>query len=1030
MAIAIYNASAGSGKTHALTRQYLQWLLEETPSQQFRSLLAVTFTNKAAEEMKSRILKNLHELALGENTDLANDLTNKLAATPEQLRKRAIRLQTAILHDYSHFSVSTIDKFFQKILRAFMHEAGLLPGFSIELDNDRLIDESIERLLQQAVDNPQLKSWISKRVEERMEEGRNWDIRHELKKTGKEIFKENFQRLALEFQQYLKNKTLLADYVKELNAIVEHFKGQLTDCSREALALLQQYGLSAEDFKGKSRSFIAYFHNIRKKKYEPSATVHKALNNIDEWYGKDVLKNAAIDSIYAPMNALLCKALDVYSNNSRDYTTAQQILKNIYGMGLLADMANNVTAISREENILSINDSLYLLFKLIDDSDTPFIYEKTGAYYRAFMIDEFQDTSAMQWSNLKPLLLNSMAEGGKAMVVGDIKQSIYRWRNGDWNILAKQLDRDFRFFDRQHINLDTNWRSSKTVIEFNNRVFSGLPQLLQQQLNNKLPESELADNKSPLYTAEAIPYTNVIQQVSPKQAGKEGYVYVEKLTGNEEIKAADEVLQRLPHLISELLSRGYRSSDIALLVRKNKEGQSVANVLLAHGFNIISQDSLFLDRSPAVQFIIALLYRSVYPNDAINQTIINNYIQTLNNSQENYDREIMKMSTYSLVEAIEYIIRLFDFTRQSGEMPFVQELHDLILKYAANETNDIYSFIEWWQANSGQQTLTINDEQDAIRILTIHKAKGLEFRVAIVPFCSWSLEPKANELLWVGCDRAPFNKIPHLPLSYSSALADTHFSNDYFTEKLQSYIDNLNVLYVALTRAEDELYVFCPKAGNNSYNVGSALIELLGTEQWEAGVKEAKVRPSQRLSAQLQDMPDYPSLPYLNRLRMKYRDDSERPNTTRSLRDYGILMHRAFSIINTKEDVDKAVATLANEGFVSGDAESVAALAQEIRTALAQPEAAAWFDGSRKVLSEVNILLPDTGEGLHQLRPDRIMLHGDKVEVVDYKFGDKEEPEHEKQLNSYIACLKAMGYSSVEGYLWYVNKRKIEKFKD
>jgi ATP-dependent exoDNAse (exonuclease V) beta subunit len=358
-------------------------------------------------------------------------------------------------------------------------------------------------------------------------------------------------------------------------------------------------------------------------------------------------------------------------------------------------------------------------------------------------------------------------------------------------------------------------------------------------------------------------------------------------------------------------------------------------------------------------------------------------------------------------------------------MPFVQELHDLILKYAANETNDIYSFIEWWKANSDTLTLTISDEQDAIRILTIHKAKGLQFRVAIIPFCSWSIEQKPGALLWVGCDCAPFNKIPHLPLSYSSALVDSHFRNDYFTEKVQSYIDNLNVLYVALTRAEDELYVFCPKSGNNSYNIGSALLELLQTEQLEIGVKAPKVAPSQPSSLQLQEMPDYPSFPYLNHLRLKYRDKTEKENTSGSLRDYGILIHRAFANITTADEVDKAITTLVDDGFLSGDAETVVALREEICAALAHPEAAAWFDGSRKIVSEANILLPDTGEGLHQLRPDRIMLHGDKVEVLDYKFGDKEEAEYEKQIKSYVDCLKAMGYTSVVGYLWYVNKKKI-----
>ncbi|MCL2133320.1 MAG: UvrD-helicase domain-containing protein, partial [Bacteroidales bacterium] len=1014
------------GKTYTLTRQYLEWLLAAPSPQQFRSLLAVTFTNKAAEEMKSRILNTLHELVLGRNIGLADELVKKLAITPQELRKRATALQTVILHDYSHFAVSTIDKFFQKIVRAFMHEAGLQPGFAIELETERLLDEGIERVLQQIVDDAQLKSWVGKRVEERIENGESWDIRKELKETGKEIFKERFKQLGQEFQQSLKDKNFLSDYVKELKAIVRNFEAQLKHCAQEALLLLEKHALVVDDFKNKRNCFIHYFHKIRAKKYEPGKNAVKALNNIEEWYGKDKLKNATIDAIYTPLNSLLGQAIQVYSTGLKDYNTALQILKNIYQMGLLADIANNITAISAEENLLSISDSLHLLSELIGESDTPFVYEKTGAHYRSFMIDEFQDTSSMQWNNIKPLLQNSMAEEGKAMVVGDVKQSIYRWRNGDWRILAYQLDDDFRFFNRQHINLDTNWRSSKAVVEFNNRVFSELPQRLQEKLNVELNENENSENEAHLYTAITHAYNNAAQQVSPKHSDKEGYVYVEQLTGDEELKAADEALQRLPPLIAELLHRGYRSSDIALLVRSNKQGQAIAEVLLEHGFNIISQDSLFLDRSPAVQFIIALLYQSVYPNDAINQTLINNYLHRLNKSQANYEAESAKIAQLPLSEAIEHIISVFNFSQQSEEMPFVQELHDLILRHTIKESNDIYSFIEWWKANGGKQTLTISDDQDAIRILTIHKSKGLEFRVVIIPFCSWSLEQKSGELLWVGCNYAPFNKIPHLPVGYVKALAETHFRKDYFTEKVQSHIDNLNVLYVALTRAEEELYVFCPKPGNNSANnVGSALLDLLQTAQWESGVKAPKLAPAQKPMAALQYMADYPSFPYCNRLRLRYRDSVEGQNASRNLRDYGILMHRAFALINTAADVEKAVSDLVDNGFLPSDADSIAELRQEVNAALAQSEAARWFDGSRTVLSEKNILLPDIGEGLHQLRPDRIMLHGEKVEVVDYKFGEKEEPEYEKQIKSYVDCLKAMGYASVEGYLWYVNKKKI-----
>ncbi len=1022
MSLDIYNASAGSGKTYTLTREYLRRLLGRPDPRQFRSVLAVTFTNKAADEMKNRILSALDELATGRNAALANELAEALELSSGVLQERALLLRNAILHDYSHFSVSTIDKFFQKIIRAFMHEAGLLPGFNVELDTGRLLDEGIERLLLQSAANPQLQQWIISIVEKQLEEGRHWDIRKNLQFIGAEIFKESFQSMPLQALERLNDRQFLGAYIRELKKIAGDFEVQMRSYGESALQLLREHGLSVADFKYKSSSFANYFNNILKGDYEPKGRSLEAIDNLEKWYGSEASKRGQIDNIYTGLNRILSDAVRLYQTQFIDYNTASQVLRNIHGLGLLADMAKHINDFSSEENSLSISESLNMLTKLIGNSDTPFVYEKTGAHYHSFLLDEFQDTSTVQWNSLRPLLSNSMAEGGEALIVGDVKQSIYRWRNGDWRILAYQLNEDFRHTAIRHQSLDTNWRSCRTVVDANNELFAALPALLQARVNETLGQAGLGAGKQYLLSAITTSYEQATQHTSPRKKEEEGFVCIEFPVHSDERKADEEVLQRLPELVAGLTGRGYRLSDIAMLVRSNREGERIAATLLQHGYNIISQESLFISRAPVVQFIIAQLYRTVYPADAINRSVITYYLQQTGRPVE--QDEPAELGKQALSEAVETVIRHFSLDKDAADIPFIQELHDVILQYTARNSNDIYSFLQWWAEHGEKLPLQVSSDQDAIRIMTIHKSKGLQFRVCVMPFCNWPFESRIPSLLWAGCDTAPFNRLPLLPLTYGSALAETHFKDEFFTEKVQQYIDNLNLLYVAFTRAEEELYVFCPQS-SNSYTVGKALQEAAGGEKFERG-RQLPARPGKAPEAtQVLELPNYPALPYLNRLRLRYRDEEDGVETATSLRDYGILMHRAFSSIKTREDVGAAVAALAEEGFIAGDQATTEALHKELQAAIDQAGVTQWFDGSRRVLSEMNILLPAQDNALHQLRPDRVMFCEGKVEVVDYKFGEKEEPSYEKQLQRYMACLQEMGYESVAGYIWYVNKKKI-----
>jgi ATP-dependent exoDNAse (exonuclease V) beta subunit len=1022
MGMRIYNASAGSGKTYTITFEYLRWLLSCPAPELFRSVLAVTFTNKATEEMKSRIVQALHHVAENRDAKLVDSLCEKLHLTPAALSQRATALRTAILHNYSHFAVSTIDKFFQKIIRAFMHEAGLLPEFTVELDTARLLAESIEKVLQDAGQDAALKEWLGVLVKRRVEDGRNWDPRADLTGIGEEVFKESFHRLGQEFQEKLKNKKFLTAYVKTLHQIISDFQKAMEAYGDDALQLLQKEGLCSDDFKNKKRSFVAYFNKIKAGEYEPGANALKAQNDIAQWYGSDHTKHAQIDRVYTALNRCLTQAIGHYEKNLTGYHTAQQILQNIYSMGLLADIANNIAALSAAENVMTISDSLHLLFKLINGNDTPFIYEKTGAFFRSFMLDEFQDTSDMQWNSLKPLLENGLAEGGNALVVGDVKQSIYRWRNGDWRILAYGLDRDLGTFEPEHRVLDTNWRSTPAIVNTNNELFDKLPQLLQQRLVSAFEDAGFHDEQLSGAITEA--YKNTVQHT--KRNDLDGYVRMEILEHEPETPAAEKTLQETRKLVAELQSRGYKLSDIGVLVRKNTEGEAIANALLEDGVPVISQDSLFLAHSPAVQFITGLLHQAIYDDDTINRKCIENFLaQKGMPLPSGFKTWLAGLAAQPLAEAVETIIERFKLNELKEEMIFVQELHDLILHYGNKETGDIYSFMTWWSEKGEKQTLTIANEQDAVRILTIHKSKGLQYRVVIIPFCAWPMEPKTNTLLWAKSDSVPFNSIPCLPLNYTKELAKTCFRADYFTEKTQAYIDNLNLLYVAFTRAEEELHVFAFKPRNNTYSIADLLEKGLESTCFEAGQRLSTVTASRTEKGETITLQQYPCLPYINHLRLKYREEKYDDEAGASMRDYGILMHRAFSEMKTAGDLDQAIHSLISQGFITGNESTTSDLRQKMKEALTHPHAAAWFDGSWEVHTEADILLPGTGGAVQQLRPDRVMIKDGKVVVVDYKFGAREEAAYDTQVQKYIGCLQDTGYNQVEGYLWYVSKNKV-----
>ncbi|MBO5972044.1 MAG: UvrD-helicase domain-containing protein, partial [Alistipes sp.] len=477
----ILSASAGSGKTYQLAYKYVRDIVEHP--ELYRAILAVTFTNKATEEMKSRILREIHILASGDKSNYLKNLCRELDMTETMVRKQALRARTLILHDYSRFSILTIDKFFQRIIRAFIKELGIDLNYNIELDPTMLLSRSADNLVEKITQNEELKRWMLEFAEERINDGTRWDMRGDLRSLGQEIFKESsHERMKLR-----KSKEELGKIVANAMSEAESCKSKLKALGEEAVEIIAQRGLSADMFKDKSRSFVfKFFKYAAGELSEPTASMLKATDSIEAWYGKDA--GANVRDAATALQPILCKICELYPSVVRKVNTARLLKNNYRSFALLADMREQVTQICDKENIMVLGETKHILSKFVDGSNAPFIYEKVGNRFERFMIDEFQDTSVREWQNMLPLLQNAMSESEtcSVVIVGDVKQSIYRWRGGDWRLLQEGAVNDLGSQNVAIDRLEHNFRSLEKVVDFNSNVIDAVVRVDNNHLNNIL----------------------------------------------------------------------------------------------------------------------------------------------------------------------------------------------------------------------------------------------------------------------------------------------------------------------------------------------------------------------------------------------------------------------------------------------------------------------------------------------------------------------------------------------------------------
>ncbi len=1063
--LTIYRASAGAGKTHKLTGEYLLLLFSQPNA--YRRILAVTFTNKATDEMKGRIIEELYRLASGQPSDYVNLLAGAYPLDEGQIRTQARKTLIAILHDYSAFNISTIDRFFQQTMRAFTREIGLQGGYGIEMDQDMVLGEAVDRMLA-SLDRPGNKTllgWLLRFGEDKIERGETWDLRGDILTLGGEVFKESFKAFSDELLKDIEDKKALENYQGTLYRILNGVEKEVRDIGSRALRVLKEYGLETTDFKGGRNSALNHFKRWKAGEMkEPTDSFLALEGNVAGCFTKSTPpeKQEAIRQAFeGGLGDCISLAIARFSQLT-DYYTAKEIARYYYTLGILTDISRHIAEYREEKNIMLLADTTELLNKVIAGSDAPFIYEKTGTHVDHYMIDEFQDTSGMQWSNFRPLIEESLAHDRENLLVGDVKQSIYRFRNSDWKLLDEQVARDFAAGQVREATLKENWRSCRHIVEFNNALFTAAPYLLQVLYNSNIDNSSLDEKERDLFRTRLMSaYKKTFQQVPPPFQQKDGHVKIEFIAqDDDETDWRTEALNRLPAILEQLQANGYALKDIAILVRTNREGAAVAEALLdykkthaesAFRYDIISDDALFVGSSAVVRFFLHILRYLKNPESATARKMALFAYRLLAGdwSLENFtpeeDEELRRLGCLPLYEMAEGIYRLFNrYILAENEQVFIQAFLDMVAEFAQKESTDLSRFLRWWDDTGYRKTISTPEGQNAIRILTVHKSKGLGFRTVIIPFADWEIDHKPTKpvILWCHPQSEPFNRLHLVPVRYSQVLGKTIFAQDYFKEKLHAYIDNLNTLYVAFTRSKEELIVLAPRPKNlneNFNSVSTLLWNCLKTYIPETAEKEPLIdltasfdeqegsfelgnwwHPAPQATDETTiEIPIRPLCSVSPDDRLHLRLHGKDFFFDNKQRKYGTLMHEVLSGIRTKEDIIPTVENYHTSGII--DKDEARRLVQRLTTLIGKPDVAPWYNGKARILNEVEILF-DRG---NTRRPDRVMLYPDRVVIVDYKFGERMEKRHLSQVRTYLRLVRDMGYPQVEGYLWYVELDQI-----
>lgn len=1012
--------------------------------------------------MKGRIISALSDLAQLEGEELQEyKLYQKLKAYFGQenmkfdIAERARMVLNFILSDYSNFSVSTIESFFQRVIRAFSKELNLPLGYEVDMQQEMVLERIIQQTFREIGTDKKLTKVLRRLMERSMEEEKGWKIENKIKELGGEIFKEQFQEQLVQFSEE-NVKVELEDVMgleETLWKIRKHFEGQMEEWARLAMRIMGQFNLSAEDFKNKKSGAVGYFFKVTdKKEYEPGKRVRNAVEGRNEWYtAKSELATTIQQAVDEGLQGLMDQMVDFYDQNILSYNSATLVSKNLYSFGVMNDLQRKLIDYRLENNRLIISDTNYLLRQIVSEQDTPFIYEKVGTRYRYYLIDEFQDTSDMQWENLRPLVLEALSRGEGSLIVGDVKQSIYRWRNGNPELLLYKVEAemDARNQPVENKNLLDNWRTAHQVVEFNNRFFETAVELLKRDFNENEQEAiELA-------------YGQIAQ--NPRKQELDGLVKIEMLPRTDphwKEAARDRVLETIRSLRQEKFAPG----DICLLVRTNSEAVDISEHLQANGIPVASAESLKLNNHPQVRFLHALLSLLDHEGEGMYQAQVA-YAYHLLHKQNKAQQQLTLgfsdgvpdsvfagkkgadlpkelkgrmalLRQQPVYECLERLIQLFPDILDHNA--YVQAFLDQALDYGSRNEASIGGFLTYWEEIKTKPAIPATSSAEAVEVMTVHKAKGLEFPIVIMPFADWDMEPKANSLLWVRPEQAPYDQFGFLPVSYSKKLKESYFERAYSRERLLSYLDNLNLLYVAFTRPKLRLYLFCPEKGRSdgikkaASVIQKALDEIplqgqVGTDannSWMFGKAGAPSSIEESdTNAFFLTGPQRLLASWNQAVRIRYSSNRYLKGSILERSDkikMGELLHEALSYVIVSGDIPTASQTMIRKGFLSAELQE--AFERLLQGVISFEGIAPYFEEHWEVKTEADIILPSR----KTLRPDRVNIMDKLAVIIDYKTGHRKDV-YTKQVIEYMDALQALGYTETRGIIYYTSLGEIQE---
>ena len=1040
-AFTIYNASAGSGKTYTLVKEYLKIILTSPKDDAYKNILAITFTNKAVQEMKSRIVDSLFDFTKEEpamkSLDLMQDIARDTGLNLAEITTKAKSIIKNIIHNYAAFDISTIDKFTHKVIRSFAIDLNLPVTFEVSLDTDKLLQEAVDAIVAEAGNDAELTKLLVDFTMEKTDDDKSWDVSGEIFNTGKLITNENNREEIIALQD-----KSIQDFITLKNKLLDWSEAIESETKQQAQAILdliESKGIDTKSFSG--AYFPKHLQSITEGKFNPA---NKTYHQADDIKINKTAKDK--DLIEAIIPEMLQQVALIYEKFQKK-NLYEAFLKNITPLSLLNTVSNRLKNIQEEQNILSIAEFNKLINEQIQNQPAPFIYERLGEKYKHFFIDEFQDTSEMQWHNLIPLIDNALSSEdlqgvqGSLLLVGDPKQSIYRWRGGkaeQFIDLSKEAN-PFSNDDKEVVHLETNYRSYQEVIAFNNDFFKFLSEKFEDVKYKELYEKY--SYQHPTNKKGGFVHISFL----PKPDNSETDVEEEDITQD------DLYLQKTLQTIREVQQKGFALNDIVILVRSNNKGILLVNYLTEQDVPVISSESLLLNTASEVKFLLNMLH---YLNDAkdkealaeamyylvkafaidlpVHDFIAQGIGQPTEVALQNWlaDFEIkidfQNIRRKSLYELVEYLIlNGIPFSKNNA---YVQYFLDVVLEKDVKNQFSIPDFLEYWEKSGHKLSVPTSEGADAIKIMTIHKSKGLEFPVVIFPFADENYSRNKREKMWLDAPEEADNFDKFLIDKSSKVSGYGEEASVVYQQKTQEdLLDNINVLYVALTRPEEQLYIITSwkernKQGNLPNSLASYFIEFVedrvdfdpNVQQYSFG-NAMRVSERHKKTTHVEPIAPVTSTIAVESIKIAQREAMMWGSKQLEAIEYGNTMHEVLSYVKTKYDIDLAVTKAVENGLITEGQRSE--VQQAVSEIVKHPDLEAYFDPLAQVYNEQTILKKETKTHI----PDRIVLHGKEAYLLDYKTGTH-QPKYVKQLEEYEMVLMAMGFAVTKKALVYIGE--------